>query len=189
MAERAPGVIPPDAGPRFDESRVAALLSTLELMAAGDTGKRLPISGSHDQLDAIAYGINVLVGELAWTTARSQETQEQRTAELRAAVARAEQANAAKNIFLRNVTHEIRTPIAAMLGFAGLLASPGLTADDRADLARRVQTNGEAVLALLGGLLDLARLDADKIALVPETISIVDVVREVLSVTQFPEKP
>jgi signal transduction histidine kinase len=55
------------------------------------------------------------------------------------AVAKAEHASAAKNIFLRNVTHEIRTPITAMLGFARLLASPDLTAEDRADLLRRVQ--------------------------------------------------
>jgi signal transduction histidine kinase/ActR/RegA family two-component response regulator len=166
---------------RFAEPRIAELLSTLELMAAGDTGKRLPVSPSHDELDAIAYGINVLVGELAWTGARVLEAQEQRAAELRAAVARAEDANAAKNIFLRNITHEIRTPIAAMLGFTGLLAAPNLTPEDREDLVRRVQANGAAVLALLGGLLDLARLDADKIVLTPEAVPVFDLMREVLA--------
>ena len=35
---------------------MAEVLRTLELMAAGDTGKRLPVSASHDELDAIAYG-------------------------------------------------------------------------------------------------------------------------------------
>jgi signal transduction histidine kinase len=181
MAERIPGVTSSGPDLRFAVSRVAELLRTLELMAAGDTRKRLPLSGSHDELDAIAYGINVLVGELAWTGARMLESQERRAAELRDAVARAEQANAAKNIFLRNVTHEVRTPIAAMLGFAGLLASPNLTAEDRADLVRRVQANGEAVLALLGDLLDLARLDADKIVLTPEAVPVFELVREVLA--------
>src|SRR5262245_53201058 len=99
----------------FDINRVAELLKVLELMAAGDTEQRLAISSSHDELDAIAHCINVLVGELAWNVARTLEAQEEKAAALRAAVARAEQAVASRNVFLRNVSHEIRSPIAAML--------------------------------------------------------------------------
>ena len=96
-------------------------------------------------------------------------------------VAKAEHASAAKTIFLRNVSHEIRTPIAAMLGFARLLASPNLTAEDRTDLVRRVQSNGEAVLALLGDVLDLARLDADRVEVAAEAVFVVELARDVLS--------
>jgi CheY-like chemotaxis protein len=52
----------------FDKDRLADFLNVLELMAAGETQKRLTISPRHDELDAIAPGINVLVGELAWAT-------------------------------------------------------------------------------------------------------------------------
>src|SRR5262245_20767988 len=120
------------------DERVTRLLSVLELRAAGDTEMRLPLSPQHDELDAIAHGINVLVGELEWSSARVLEVQEARAVELRAAVASAERANAAKNIFLRNVSHEIRTPIAAMMGFADLLAAPDLTQQDRTDLIQRL---------------------------------------------------
>jgi len=61
---------------RFASDRVSEFLKTVELMAAGDTGLRLPISAEHDELDAIAHAINVLVGELAWATARAIEAQE-----------------------------------------------------------------------------------------------------------------
>jgi signal transduction histidine kinase len=74
----------------FDRARVAALLDTLELVAAGHIEERLPISPHHDVLDAIAHGVNVLVGELAWIAARAKEAQEQRAADLAAAVASAE---------------------------------------------------------------------------------------------------
>jgi signal transduction histidine kinase len=158
----------------FDSKRVAELLKVLEVMAAGDTQKRLPISARHDELDAIAYAVNVLVGELGWTTERVLEAQTER------AVA-AERANDSKNIFLRNMSHEIRTPITAMLGFADLLASDGLPVQDRPDLLRRLQTNGLAVLSLLDDLLDLARLDAHRIVLNPESVTVVDLVREVLT--------
>jgi hypothetical protein len=87
MVEQIPGVTLSGKDLHFAESRVAELLRTLELMAAGDTGKRLPVSASHDELDAIAYGINVLVGELAWNGARARGAG-QRAAELRDAVTR-----------------------------------------------------------------------------------------------------
>jgi two-component system CheB/CheR fusion protein len=166
---------------RLESARVDALLAVLELMAAGDTEQRLPISPLHDELDAVAYCINVLVGELGWTARQVSEAQEARAAELHEAVASARNANAAKNTFLRNVSHEVRTPIAAMVGFADLLASPDLTPEDRADLVRRLQANGQAVLSLLGDLLDLERLDAEKVLLEPTDVCVFELVREVLS--------
>jgi signal transduction histidine kinase len=158
----------------FSSDRIAEFLRVIEAMAAGDTGMRLAISERRDELDAIAYGINVLVSELAWTTKRALEAQEERAAS-------AERASASKNTFLRNMSHEIRTPIAAMLGFAELLASADLERHDRPELLSRLQANGLAVMSLFDDLLDLARLDARKIVLTPEPVSLIDLVREVLA--------
>ena len=95
MADQASRVTPPDADFTFDTDRVAAFLRTLEGMAAGHIDQRLPISARHDTLDAIAYAINVLVGELDWASARAKQAQEQKEAELRAAVTSAEVRNGA----------------------------------------------------------------------------------------------
>jgi signal transduction histidine kinase len=173
MAERPPVVTPSRPTLEFSSDRVAEFLRVLELMAAGDTEKRLEISDRHDELDAIAYGINVLVGELAWATKRVLEAQEERAVS-------AERESAAKNTFLRNMSHEVRTPIAAMLGFADLLAAPDLERQDRPELLSRLQANGRAVMSLFDDLLDLARLDAHKIVLTPEPVSLIDLLREVL---------
>jgi signal transduction histidine kinase len=158
----------------FGRDRIAEFMKVLEQMAAGDVQKRLTISSTHDELDAIAHGINVLVGELAWTTERVLEAQTERAVT-------AERANDSKNIFLRNMSHEIRTPITAMLGFADLLGADTLGLQDRPDLLRRLQANGLAVLSLLDDLLDLARLDAHRIVLNPESVTVVELVREVLT--------
>jgi signal transduction histidine kinase len=167
-------------GPRveFDGDRVAEFLRVLELMAAGHTEKRLEISDRHDELDAIAHGINVLVSELGWATARMLEAQEERAVS-------AEQANDAKNVFLRNMSHEIRTPITAMLGFANLLKSTDPSGQDGPELLGRLQANGLAVLSLLDDLLDLAKLDAHKIVLNPEPVSVFELVREVFISLEF----
>jgi signal transduction histidine kinase len=173
------------ASVRFESDRVASLLDVLTLMAAGDTKQRLQLSVKRDELDAIAHGINMLVGELQWTSARVPEEHQARVSELQEAVARAERANAAKSTFLRNVSHELRTPLAAVLQVASLLESAGLSQPDQADLVRRLQANCQAVLSLLGDLLDLARLDVDKMSVATEPVSMHELLREVLASLEF----
>ena len=174
MAEEPRGVTGPLPRVEIAGERMAEFLRVIELMAAGDTRQRLTITGQHDELDALAHGVNVLVAELGWTTAREIEAKEERAAS-------AERANADKNIFLRNLSHEIRTPIAALLGFADLLTSDSLTPEDRSDLLHRLQANGRAVLALLDDVLDLARLDAQRIVVTPEPVRVVELLKEVMA--------
>ena len=165
---------PPGTRVEFDGSRLLEFLATLEHMAAGDMRLRLKISDKHDELDALAHGVNVLVSELEWTTARAVKAHEERAAI-------AERADVSKTVFFRNMSHEIRTPITAMLGFADLLASDVLPRPKRLELLRRLQTNAQAVLALLDDLLDLARLDAHKVVLSPEPVSVIELVHEVFA--------
>jgi signal transduction histidine kinase/ActR/RegA family two-component response regulator len=182
VAERFPNLNGPAPEPGCaSDRRLEDFLKTLERMAAGDTSLRLPISETHDKLDAIAHGVNVLIGELAWTTARMFETERARVVTLQAAVAEAERSSASKSFFLRNVSHEIRTPIAAMLSFAELLSTSGLSELDRADYVHRLQVNGRAVVALLSDLLDLAKLDENRLSTLRESVPVFDLVREVLA--------
>jgi len=162
----------------FDRARVDEFLRMLEMMAAGNTRGRLSISERHDELDAIAHGVNVLVGELGWAAARLLEAQEERAVS-------AERANVSKNILLRNVSHEVRTPITAMLAIADVLALSETGPEDRPDLLRRLRTNGQAVLRLLEDLLDLARVDAQKIALALEAVPLVECVSDALATLEI----
>ena len=162
----------------FDQHRVDALLERLERMAAGEW-TRLPISPARDALDAISYAVNVLSDELHYTTARSAETERQRTGEFAVAKLNAERASEAKSIFLRTASHEIRTPISAILGIADQLSYSVLSDDDRA-LVEQLRANGRALLSLVGNVLDLSRLDADKLALNLEQVSPVELAFEVV---------
>ncbi len=128
-------------------------------MAAGDESVMLPLSPARDELDAIAHGINVLADELRWANAR---------------------ANEAKNVFLRTASHEIRTPIASILGIADLLSGDHVTDADRADLVARLRANCQALLSLVANVLDLSRIEADKIALTYEPVSPLELVQEVV---------
>lgn len=65
----------PDGPIKFDRARVEAILALIERMAAGDMTVQPPISDKRDELDAIAYAVNVLSDELRWTSSRMVEAE------------------------------------------------------------------------------------------------------------------
>ena len=91
----------------------------------------------------------------------ANDTQEL-NAKLQVAVEKAESANRAKSAFLFNMSHDIRTPMNAIIGYADL-ASRHL--DDPAKLEKymeNIQVCGQNLLMLLNNVLDLARIENDK---------------------------
>jgi signal transduction histidine kinase/CheY-like chemotaxis protein len=96
-------------------------------------------------------------------------------------------ANNAKSGFLSNMSHELRTPLSAILGFSELLLD-----DDqlRFDLAARkgflehIHTAGQHLLSLVNDILDLSKVDAGKMKLRLETVSVAKVVAEVASTAE-----
>ena len=91
----------------------------------------------------------------------ANDTQEL-NAKLQVAVENAESANRAKSTFLFNMSHDIRTPMNAIIGYADL-ASRHL--DDPAKLEKymeNIQVCGQNLLVLLNNVLDLARIENDK---------------------------
>lgn len=68
-----------------------------------------------------------------------------------------------KEEFLSNLSHELRTPLTAILGFAEILGARAEAAPGLAECAGRIQQNGERLLALLNRLLQLAKLEADRL--------------------------
>jgi signal transduction histidine kinase len=98
---------------------------------------------------------------------------------LREAKESAESAARLKDAFLANMSHEIRTPMAAILGFAELLAAelPADAATGR--YARHIRDGGKRLLALLNNILDMARLEADRLPLSPTPHRLAETVENV----------
>lgn len=91
----------------------------------------------------------------------------ERTAELLAAVEHAEHANAAKSDFLANISHELRTPMHAIISFADLgLKRSRQTGDEK--LSRylgNARSSAHRLLVLINDLLDLSKLESGKMRL------------------------
>jgi PAS domain S-box-containing protein len=100
-------------------------------------------------------------------------------AELESAKSAAEKANLAKSDFLSSMSHELRSPLNAILGFAQLMesASPAPTANQAESIAQILQA-GWHLLKLINEVLDLAVIESGKVSLSPEPVSLGEVISE-----------
>jgi signal transduction histidine kinase/ActR/RegA family two-component response regulator len=107
----------------------------------------------------------------------------ERTQDLNAAKEDAERANRAKNDFLAGISHELRTPMNAILGFAQLLELDGLEGEQE-DNVRQILRAGRHLLELITELLDIARIEAGELALSLEAVGLEHLLVEAVDLTR-----
>jgi len=85
----------------------------------------------------------------------------QMEAQIREARDKAEVASAAKSLFLANISHELRTPIGAVIGMSDVLAHTTLSPEQQ-HYVQTIHNSGTAFLDIIDGLLDLSKLESGK---------------------------
>ena len=101
--------------------------------------------------------------------------------DLREAKDRAEESNRLKSAFLANMSHEIRTPLNAIVGFSDVLVAGGSDEEEKQSYFEIIKSNSDLLLRLINDILDLSRLEADRISLALESCDVVQLCRQVLS--------
>jgi len=99
--------------------------------------------------------------------------------ELRDAKRQAEAAERTKSQFLANVSHDIRTPMNAIVGETELLKTTDLS-PEQAESLRRIRASGPHLLALIDDLLDLAKMEAGRLDFQAEPVPVRELARDAI---------
>lgn len=89
------------------------------------------------------------------------------------------QASQAKTMFLASMSHELRTPLNAIIGFSEILRDQRfgpLGSDRYVDYADNIRASGTHLLSLINDVLDISKIEAGKMSIAPEPVSVNDLV-------------
>ena len=93
----------------------------------------------------------------------------------------AESATKTKSEFIANMSHEIRTPLNAVIGFAELLERTEVDKKQQSYL-KSIKAGGKALLAIINDILDLSKIEADKLEIHYEAVSLYALVQEIVTI-------
>ena len=110
-----------------------------------------------------------------------REQTEKHADELKNALERARAAEKSRNMFFSIVSHDIRTPLNAILGYSELLQNGIESESERDEALKSIRASGTMLLHLVNNVLDLAKMDAGKMTLKPEPVRLVQLTDEVFS--------
>lgn len=91
----------------------------------------------------------------------------------------AQLASSSKTMFLSNMSHDIRTPMNAVLGFTTLLAKDAENPDKVREYTKKITASGQHLLSLINDILDVSKIESGKVVLTVEEFTLNDLVSSV----------
>ena len=110
--------------------------------------------------------------------------QMEQTQALRDALAQAQHANNAKTTFLSNMSHDIRTPMNAIIGFTTIAASHIDNKDQVRDCLQKVLSSSNHLLSLINDILDMSRIESGKVQIKEQPCNISELTHNLVNIIQ-----
>jgi signal transduction histidine kinase len=156
---------------------VRHLKQVTEAVANGQYSVRSEIS-TGDEFEDLSYAFNRMLRNLV----TMQEKLRRANSDLDFKVDQLARANMAlyesnriKSDFLATMSHELRTPLNSILGFSDVLLGNPQLSDKQQRWVANIQTSGQQLLGLINDVLDLAKIEAGKMQIRPESFRLADV--------------
>lgn len=100
------------------------------------------------------------------------------------ALKQAQRSNRAKTVFLNNMSHDIRTPMNAIIGFTDLAVSRIDNKEAVADYLSKIMTSSRHLLSLINNVLDMSHIESGKVHLEEKEYNILDIIHEQAAMVQ-----
>ncbi len=110
--------------------------------------------------------------------------EEERRKVLQDALAAAEHANRAKTTFLNSMSHDIRTPMNAIIGFTALAAAHIDNKKQVADYLEKISVSSEHLLSLINDVLDMSRIESGKVKIEEKEVHLPDILHDLRTIIQ-----
>lgn len=138
-------------------------------------------------IEAAVVLVYIIICVLMWgvnsnVARKNYYMEKQRQTELQNALEQAERATAAKSTFLSNMSHDIRTPMNAIIGFTKLLREQLGNREKALDYLDKIDDSSRYLLEILNNVLDIAKIESGKVKLEESVICIDDQCREIYNV-------
>jgi signal transduction histidine kinase len=119
----------------------------------------------------LLVGFVIIAAYSIYRFVRAQRAAEDKTRAALAAEAAAKETSQFKDQFLAVMSHELRTPLNAIIGFLGIMNMSGKLDERNAHMLQRTRANAERLLILINDILDLSKIEAGRMELVPSPVS------------------
>ena len=98
--------------------------------------------------------------------------------QLEAKLSAAEEASKAKTFFLSNMSHDIRTPLNAIIGYTTLADRKGVTSEEKSGYIKKIEMASRQLLEIVNDVLDMSRIESGKFSLEPTRVDLENCIHE-----------
>jgi PAS domain S-box-containing protein len=146
------------------------------------TREEMAYLASFADMAAMAIENARLYQEISHQALSLEQRVQERTRELEAVNRELQGASRHKSEFLANMSHELRTPLNSIIGFAEVLQDPEISplTEKQARFLRHIHQAGRHLLELISDILDLSKVEAGKLTLQPQALSVAITLEDVL---------
>ena len=161
-----------------------------EAIATGKSAESTVESPDHHFSSMLATPVFDNENKLTGVVVRVEDVtkDKEREQDLRAAKEKAEESDRLKSSFLANMSHEIRTPLNAIVGFSSILLDESISEiseEERKSYSETIRANSDLLLRLIGDILDISRLETDRVTFNLVPCEIIALSNNVISTTRY----